>query len=319
MIEKNILEYSKQFEYEPEIKNSDKLGKFDKLLIAGMGGSGLIAGILRAIKPGLDIVAHHEYGLPKFVEKDKRLFIAISHSGVTEETVDFCNNALDKKLPLAIIAAKGKLIKIAEENKIPYINLPCDDIQPRIALGYILRAALCLINEKELYDDAGRLSNTLNPKKYEKKGEELSELLFRKIPVIYTSRSNQIIAYNWKIKFNETAKIPAFYNVFPEMNHNEMQGFDVKDVNKMLSENIHFIFIMDSDDHPRIKIRMDVTAKLYEKRDLKLEKIELEGKSKLERIFNSLILADWISYKLALKYGVEPERVPMVEEFKKLI
>ena len=42
-------------------------------------------------------------------------------------------------------------------------------------------------------------------------------------------------------------------------------------------------------------------------------------KNIIEKTFSNLILADWVSYFLALKYKVNPEQVPMVEEFKKLI
>ena len=321
MITDAIKEFPKQFEYEPEIQNEDKLRKHNSFVIGGMGGSGLIAGVLRAIKPELDIAAHHEYGLPKFTEGDKerRLFIAISHSGNTEETLDFFKSAIEQEHDVAVIAAKGKLIELAEEKGIPYIDMPGDKVQPRVTLGYMLRAALKMMKEDELYEEAGKLADFIKSEDFEKQGKLIADKIKGKAPIIYASRSYQTLAYNWKIKFNETGKIPAFYNTFPELNHNEMNGFDVKESDKELSEKFHFIFLEDETDHPRIKVRMEATGKMYEEKGLPVEHVSLTGKTKLEKIFNSLILGDWTAYHTAVLYGNEPEEVPMIEEFKKLI
>ncbi len=118
---------------------------------------------------------------------------------------------------------------------------------------------------------------------------------------------------------NETGKIPAFSNVFPELNHNEMTGFDRKGKTKDLSGKFCFIFLSDNADHPQNRKRFEVTKRLYEERGLVVHSLPLQGTTRSEKIFSSLLLADWVAYHTALQYGVEPEQVPMVEEFKKLI
>ena len=77
--------------------------------------------------------------------------------------------------------------------------------------------------------------------------------------------------------------------------------------------------LKDGSDHPQIQKRMEVTAKLYRDRSLSVEMLHISGQSKLEAIFRSLILADFAAYYTAENYGLEPEQVPMVEEFKGLI
>ncbi len=320
MIEEAIKNFPKQFAFEPEIKNAEKLKPFESIVIGGMGGSGLVTGILRALKPELDVAAHHDYGLPTYLkDEDKRLFIAISYSGNTEEIINFFEKAVEKELNIAVIAIGGKLLELAKEKDIPSIQLPDTGIQPRMGLGFMFQSVLKLIGENSLYEDCKKLADTLKPKELKLKGEELSEILMKRIPVVYASRQNLTLAYNWKTKFNEGSKIPAFYNTFPEVNHNEMTGFDVVEGTRELSEKIHFIFLEDSDDHPRIKKRMEVLEKLYHDRNLPVVKLELDGVTRPEKIFRSLLLADFTAYHLALKYNVEPEQVPMVEEFKKLI
>ncbi|MBI2506739.1 MAG: hypothetical protein HYW00_01200, partial [Candidatus Colwellbacteria bacterium] len=228
MLEDSIKSFPKQFAFEPEIKNAEKIRQFESLVIGGMGGSGLIAGILRALKPELDIAAHHDYGLPAYLkDADKRLFIAISYSGNTEETISFFNETIAKNLNIAVIAVGGKLLQLAQEKGIPFVQLPDTGIQPRMSIGFMLRAVLKLTGESRLYKESGKLANTLKPGEWETKGKELADTIFKHIPIIYSSRRNIALAYNWKIKFNETGKAPAFYNTFPELNHNEMTGFDV--------------------------------------------------------------------------------------------
>jgi glucose/mannose-6-phosphate isomerase len=153
----------------------------------------------------------------------------------------------------------------------------------------------------------------------EPEGRELASRLNGKVPLIYSSEANYSIAYNWKIKFNETGKIPAFYNVVPELNHNEMNGFDVVDRTRELSANFNFIFLRDSDDYSQIQKRFDVLKKLYTSRGLGVIEVPLSGTNPIEKMVRSLALADWTAVAIAEQYGLESEQVPMVEEFKRLI
>jgi len=321
MILEDIKNLPKQFEYVPEVKNTDKLGTYHSYIVGGMGGSGAVAGYLRAADPRLQVIVHHDYGVPGFLEEEDRggLFIAVSHSGNTEETLDFFNEALKRKYHVAAIASKGKLLELAEQKGVPYVDIPGDLSQPRISQGFMLRAALKLMGQEATYKAVERLAQTLKPLSYEGKGKEVATSIHEKIPIIYSSRSNFISAFSWKRILNETGKIPAFYNVFPELNHNEMQGFDVVDATKALSANICFIFLEDDDDHERIRRRMEVTSKLYEDRGLQVEHIRIDGEAKLEKLFDSIALAEWTGFYTSQKYGTEPEAVPMVEEFKKIL
>ena len=182
-----------------------------------------------------------------------------------------------------------------------------------------MNALTALIQKEGLLTELAELGATLLPETLEEKGKELAEALRDSVPVIYASTRNSAVANNWKIKFNETGKIPAFYNVFPELNHNEMTGFDVTETTEGLSRKFHFIFLTDTVDHPKIQRRMAVCKKLYEQRGFQVTEVPLEGASTLERIFTSLLTADWTALHLSRIYGTEAEQVPMVEEFKKLI
>jgi glucose/mannose-6-phosphate isomerase len=320
-MEEAIKNFGKQFDYQPVIENESKFEAKDSVVLCGMGGSHLAAGLIKIYNPALDLYIHRDYGLPLLSEKRfaESLFIASSYSGNTEEVLDFAEQARAKKYNLAVVTVGGKLLEFAKKNKIPYIQLPETAIQPRSAIGFSIIALAKLIEGDDAVTELKTLAKKLDVTKWEKTGKDFAQGIRGQIPVIYSSRTNFSIAYNWKIKFNETAKIPAFYNVFPELNHNEMAGFDPIESTKGLSDKFHFIFLDDPSDHPKIMHRAQVTKKLYTDRGLLVTTFQLAGDTVFEKIFNSLILADWIALSVSKMYGTVPDAVPIVEELKKLM
>ncbi|MEK7551995.1 MAG: bifunctional phosphoglucose/phosphomannose isomerase [Patescibacteria group bacterium] len=316
-MEESIRNIASQFNFNPEIENLEKLGNHKRYVVSGMGGSHLSADILKNLLPNTSIIVHQDYGFPHEVDPSDTLFIASSFSGNTEETLDFAKCVLEKKWPLGVVTKGGNLLKLAQDNKLPFVLLPDVKIQPRIALGYSILALSRLLNQKKLTQEFQSLSGKLNSVLLEEKGKELQKELSGKIPVIYSSKRNEIIAYNWKIKFNETGKIPAFFNTFPELNHNELEGFDHNEKSASLSQKFLVIAFLDTEDNKRIQKRMNVTLDVLSQKGVAVKKINLEGETRVLKIFNSLIFADWTAFYTAKAYGHEPNDVPLVEEFKR--
>lgn len=332
MMSSAIRAFPSQFSYEPKLENTKKNKPYKQYVLLGMGGSHLAADLAKIISPSLPLIIHSDYGLPGVARRaetglpalpeailKQSLIIASSYSGNTEEVIDGLKVAKKKKLPIVCVAVGGKLIELAKKFNLPYIQMPDTGIQPRSALGFSLKALLKVFGDEKNLRLCKQLAKTLNPEHFEKEGKALAERLKDSIPVIYSSTVNKAIAYNWKIKLNETGKIPAFYNVIPELNHNEMNGFDVKPGSRALSEHFYFLLLADSADHPRNKKRMDILEQLYRDRGLRVERLRLTGKNIFEKIFNSLLLADWTAVYTAEQYGLESEHVPMIEEFKNLM
>jgi len=317
-MEQAILDFNKQFDYEPVIENGD-VKSANRIALAGMGGSHLAAHLLRSYDRSIPLMVRSDYGLPEMSSEEKKevLFIASSYSGNTEEVVSFMEMAIQEKLNLIAISTNGRLIDLSEENNIPFIRLPQTGIQPRTAVGFALISLCKAIGRDDVIKELRSLKDILNPADIRKEGEELAKSLENSIPIIYSSTQNRAIAYNWKIKFNETGKIPSFTNVFPELNHNEMAGFDVVDSTRHLSENMKFVFLKDSQDNRNIQKRMDITEKLYQEKGFEVISKEFIGNSRFERIFKSLLLADWTALSLSQFYGTEPEKVSIIEDFKK--
>lgn len=319
MMNEAIKAFAEQFAYQPEIIYGGQLKRRKRFVVVGMGGSNLVAELLKATDPGAPVSSHRDYGLPADDVVQDATVIASSASGNTEETLQGFEDARARGLSLVAVSMGGELIARAQKYSVPHIILPNIGVQPRMTLGLALKALLLIMDRDEDIKSVTALANTLKPAAYEAEGRALAGTLKDKVPVIYASMRNRSLAYNWKIKFNETGKIPAFYNVFPELNHNEMTGFDVREGSRHLSKLFHFIFIRDDTDTAEIKKRMDVLEKLLSDRKFPVSNRALAGEGGFERIFKSLILADWAAYHTAQMYGLEAEQVPMVEEFKKLI
>ena len=143
-------------------------------------------------------------------------------------------------------------------------------------------------------------------------GEKLSKKLKEKVPIIYASEMLRAVAMRWKTQINENAKMPAFYNVFSEMNHNEIAGY------KTMDRKFIAVLIRDKYDNERIKKRMDICKEIMEV-NADVEEVQTEGESLLARMFSAIYLGDFVSYHLALWNRVDPTPVEIIEEMKKRI
>ena len=295
---------------------------FDKVIFCGMGGSALAGDLLANLKlkkmtdfsMSVPAWTHRSYGLPADCAENT-LLICVSYSGNTEETISAFNEARKKGMEIAGIASGGELEELFERNKIPWVKIP-SGIPPRCALGYQFAALVKILVGYGIIPQSSqeklRLFNgQIDPASIENEAKMFCQKLNHKIPIIYSSEENKTLARIIKIKFNENSKIPAFWNSLPEMNHNEMAGWT-----KNLGP-FSFILLKDKTDLPRIQKRIELTAKLIKKSGLEVEFVEIKGRDPLERMFWTLAFGDWISYHLALFYGVDPTPVEMVEEFKK--
>ena len=281
MMRDAILAFSKQFDFHPVVEHQENLKITDSFVLIGMGGSHLNADLLLAVDPHCDITIHRDYGLPVVSSKKEQqsLFIASSYSGNTEEVIEAYELAKGKGLSLAAIAVGGKLLEMAKADGVPYVALPDTGIQPRSALAFSFLALLALTRKDDLLKETQSLAFIINPAEIEQSGTDLAAAMKDHVPLIYSSRANETVAWNWKIKLNETGKIPAFYNVFPELNHNEMTGFDVVPSIQHLTAPFHVVLLEDDDDHPKVQKRMDVLEALYTQRGMSVTRIPLEGKT----------------------------------------
>lgn len=293
----------------------------ENIIICGMGGSGMPGEILTTLRP-IDVFSYKSYDLPPQAGKNS-LVICISFSGNTEETISSFQAARTKKLPMIVITTGGRLKELAKKYSIPCVILPQPSLPPRLALGQMFGALLQVLQnyyllDKNLINELIEVGDGLKPEKLEKQGRILAKKIFKKIPIIYTSRRFREIGSIWKNSLNETAKIIAFANYFPELNHNEIVGFEEINTDQISNKKVAVFILRDLDDsHHRILKQMDITKAIIEKEGIKVEFIDMPGKNMLEKIFTSTLLGFWTSFFLAMEYRVDPTEIKTIEEFKR--
>ncbi len=317
-----ILNQPEQIIHSLEVnKNIKVTGDFDSIILCGMGGSGHPGDLLNALSlPSLPLYVHRDYNLPTdylaHLGLAKPLIIISSYSGNTEEPLTAYQAAKRVGLPLLASASGGTLLKWAKRDNVPFCLIDFPSMQPRHTLFAAFTGIATALANSGLAEDitsnlkhvADMLANIIPS--LEKPAQELAKKLKGKTPLFYSSDTLGFAAKNFKIQTNENAKTPAFWNTFPELNHNELASFSHP------PGEFHALIIRDQGDHPRIKARMSVTAALYEKWGVPVSTFDVQGNTLLEKIFSTVIFGLWTSYYLALEYGIDPVPITGVEDFK---
>lgn len=293
-----------QIEFEPKVVG--EAPRKSRVVIGGMGGSALAGRVLQDLYPGR-IALHLDYNLPTPAPEDA-LYIALSYSGNTEETLSFFDEALTRGAPIAVITSGGALLERAKKTGTPYIVVPVLG-EPRDQLLILIKSILALMKEhsgewntyphveKEVGDEAHRVSKAISGR----------------APIIYSSNRNEALAYIAKITMNETGKTPAFSNVFPEMNHNEIQGLE------HLPRHFLPLLIRDNTDHERIVRRMDVFKEVMNRQGTEVVEVSLPKGTRIHSILYAWLLFREVGHLLALQKGIEPDKTPLIAEFKNLL
>ncbi len=313
-MKQNLESFPQQCKYALGLNPNIKIKGVNKIIVAGVGGSAFAGSVLKTLLTDeISVVVAKDYGLPKDVDS-KTLIFAVSYSGNTEETLYSVNEAIRRQCKIVGISSGGDLEKICKEKKLYHIKIPAG-IEPRNALGYLLIPMLLVLQKNYLIEEQPieEMIRELQKKQkvIKKQGVKIANVLFNRIPLIYSSEKLSCLSYGFKTRLNENSKIHAFSHQIPELDHNELVGYTKK------IGDFYTIIIKDKDDFLRNKKRYDVTKKLIEKFGGECIIIETFGSSLISRIFNMLHLADWISYHLALKYQIDPGPVNIIEDLKK--
>ncbi|MCX6808534.1 MAG: hypothetical protein NTW50_02610 [Candidatus Berkelbacteria bacterium] len=101
---------------------------------------------------------------------------------------------------------------------------------------------------------------------------------------------------------NENSKNFASYEVFPELNHNAIQGLVFP------ANTINFILMLESNfEQERVTLRQNISAEIIRKHKIPLERLKFIGFQ--DRIFETLwyvFWGDYVSYYLAILHKADP-------------
>ncbi|MBN1863221.1 MAG: bifunctional phosphoglucose/phosphomannose isomerase [Dehalococcoidales bacterium] len=302
-------------------------GDIDKVLVLGMGGSAIggdLAASLARAEARLPIIVSRGYELPAFTDA-KTLVIASSYSGNTEETMTSFERALKTEAKKLAITTGGKLKAIAQEKGVPVFSF---DYQapPRAALPFSLLPILCFLGRLGLISDkSAALAETVSVLEglssridetvaySENPAKKLAGRLHNRLPVVYGAGITAEVARRWKTQINENSKAWAFHEVFPELNHNAVVGYQLPE---KLAASIVVVMLRSALLTERIQLRYRVTAKLLERTGVGYQTVDGEGESPLSQMMSLVLFGDYVSYYLALLYQTDPSPVTAIDFLK---
>jgi glucose/mannose-6-phosphate isomerase len=306
-----------------------KKKKISQIVISGMGGSAIAGDIavdLLFDKSAVPILVNRGYQLSAAVNSET-LFIALSYSGNTEETISALKEAEKRQAQIVCIASGGKIKEMAESKKYPFFLIPTG-YQPRAALPFLLVPVLRSIEEAGIFsgleEDLSEAIALLQKNREEyvvdkplryNAIKQLTKKLENKTPfVLAAARTTAAAGLRMKTQFNENSKITAGFNIFPELNHNEMVNLSC------LNREEHafcLLLLRDEADSERIKKRIEITKSLIGKQVGGINEIWSQGKSPLAKILSLVQFGDFLSVYLAIARGIDPTPVEVIERLKK--
>ncbi|MFC1950062.1 bifunctional phosphoglucose/phosphomannose isomerase [Chloroflexota bacterium] len=299
-----------------------------KVVILGMGGSAIGGDLVSNLvisEAKLPILVHRDYNLPAFIDS-KTLVIASSYSGMTEETLSSFEQALETDSKKLVITTDGNLKTMAEERNVPVFNFAYK-AQPRAALPFSFLPILAFlqklgfINDKsvDVMETVGtleKLSQRINEGVLlsQNPAKQLANRLYGHLPIIYGTDILSEVAHRWKTQLNENSKAWAFYEVFPELNHNAVVGYQFPPelASKIVVAMLRPVYLSK-----RIQLRYQVTCQLLEQAKVNYQIVDGEGTSPLSQIMNLVLFGDYTSYYLAILYKIDPSPVKAIDYLKK--
>ncbi len=297
------------------------------IIIVGMGGSAIGGEILRSwlreeVTTPLEVC--REYTLPAYANKDTLVF-AVSYSGNTQETLNAFVDAIRKGCITMVITSGGQLLHFAEKMRIPHVKIP-SGMPPRTAIPYLFfplpvlmkRIGVHIDLDEELCEAIEVLENlskeiapqnntTNNPSK------KLALELEGTIPVVYGYGQYEAVAHRFKTQFNENSKVPSIYAAFPELNHNEVVGWEAPDD---FIQSFSVILLRERDELPFVRQRIETTKILALHRAKKVLEILARGKKRLAKMLSLQYIGDFASIYLAILMKTDPTPVETIERIK---
>lgn len=303
---------------------------FTQVVIAGMGGSAIGADLLASYCASLSPVPvsiHRDYDLPLFAHGAGTLVICSSHSGNTEETLSAFEAARRAECRIIVVCTSGELAKRAQENQIPVWTFDHAG-RASSAVGFSFGLLLALFqrlglipDQKESVEDAiAAMKRTQQHLKADviaakNPAKRYAGQLMGRWVTFVASGSMTSVARRWKGQINEVAKAGASFESLPEADHSALGG--TMNPQETLNAHTMTLFLRAPSDHPRNRLRSDLTRQAFMLEGLNTDYVDARGNTPLAHIWTLTLFGDYMAYYLAMGYGVDPTSVPVVADFKR--
>jgi glucose/mannose-6-phosphate isomerase len=303
--------------------------EIENIAVLGMGGSGIAGDALAAVANGtlpVPVVVLKQLRTPRFVGP-RTLAFAVSYSGDTDETLEMATGALDAGAHVVAISRGGVLAAMAQARGGAHVDCP-DGYLPRAAVGALLAPLFVTLEKMGLLPDAGewldQAQRHLDARREKCRPEvtapanparELARRIGTTIPIFYGGGAlGAVAALRWKCDVNENAKAPAFWNAYPELDHNEICGWGQHgDVTRQV---FTLVELRHGFEHEQLDERFALTRTLIEETLVQVLEVRAEGEGRLAQLLDLMYVGDWASCYLALDHDVDPGPIDAIVQLK---
>lgn len=297
------------------------------VVIAGMGGSAIAGELLASLTVDtcpVPILVHRDYGLPAYVGS-KSLVIASSYSGNTEETLSAVQQALTRGALVVALTSGGELYRLAEKTGLAVFPIKYQ-ASPRAALAHSFVPLLYFLQRLGLLpDQQAPLTNAVAAMQAMERmvgakiptrsnlAKQLAHHCHGRLTVVYGADFLGSVARRWKTQLNENSKAWAFCETLPELNHNAVLGYEQPD---NLANDTFVALLQSSLNRPENQRRTVATAQVLAQAGVRHQIIEVEGTTRLAQMLSAIHLGDYVSFYLAILYGLDPTPIPAIDRLK---
>ena len=322
----HVLNLGNQLKTDLEVSQGFISIDYDRILIVGMGGSGVAGDVLKLIlnkHTNIDVEVRKTYNLTKNHSSTRPFCLFISYSGNTEETLSAAQDAINENLEWSVISSGGELLELATKYNKSFVKVPTG-LQPRAAFGLMTKAVINFLpnsiksNFLNACDDAGNYLNNLI--------EDVSNEVFdisknianqigTKTAVIYAgSELTYLVAQRWKTQINENSKSKAYVGFMPEIHHNEILSWEADQEG---SKNNFILILLRGDDHKKIDNRFEFTKELIGSKVDILDVRNISSENLIKDLLHLVLIGDLVSVELANQLKIDPFNIDAIENLKK--
>lgn len=301
----------------------------DLVAVGGMGGSAIAAELTGALhrdtlpRPWLVV---RDYRWPACVGT-RSLAVLSSNSGNTEETLALEARTRERGVPAVALTSGGELAARAAARGLHVQSVP-SGMPPRAALFHAWVPLTRLVSALGWAPDPGpswREAAAVLREARESLGtaspetangaKRLARACAGRLVFLYSAAGPvEAVALRWRQQLNENAKLPAHSAAVPELNHNEIVGWQSAGA---LQRGISVVVLRDREDPAEATLRLDLTSEYAARQGAAVHELRSSGESRLARLASLVQFGDYFSYYLALLGGVDPVDITSIDEFKR--
>lgn len=288
-----------------------ELSSADKMILIGIGGSGIICDVVAQVVSWRGVRVKVHKGYPSFGD-DWDLALVVSHSGNTAEAIKHVLTLLEKKVPQVFITSDGLLARLADRYGIPFARVR-GDVPPRYGFPSMLGAALGILEKLGLfqasirYEELERFQSGLREDVPLEKNlaKTLASRIAGSFPIVYVYDEVRNAGYRLKCQLNENAKMYCGFAEIPEAFHNDLEALPRESL---------IVLPRSFREEPDLTKAIEAFMSLVGEE--KVFSIRVDSGDELDELLKLFLLMDYASLYAAVLREANPLTLPRLDEFK---